>query len=126
MPWFPAWRARKQFSSSAWRTRGVSAFTIHLLGWKKERRFFLIRERVRESEGAVRRKLLDVPGYTFRFFVTNRSGTPSCFGATIISDCSSSRTYCKDSSASQASGDLTIFGKLLRVLALFEGNLLGT
>lgn len=34
----------------------------------------VVRERVRESNEAVGRKLLDVPGYTFRIFVTNREG----------------------------------------------------
>jgi hypothetical protein len=51
----------------------VSEFTAQLFGWKKARRFVVVRERVRESKAAVGRKLLDVPGYTFRIFVTNRS-----------------------------------------------------
>jgi hypothetical protein len=33
----------------------------------------VVRERVRESKAAVGRKLIDVPGYTFRVWVTNRS-----------------------------------------------------
>ena len=48
-------------------------FTIQLFGWKKERRFVVIRERIRESKAAVGRKLIEVPGYTFRIFVTNRT-----------------------------------------------------
>lgn len=36
----------------------------------------VIRERVREGRAAVGRKLLDVPGYTYRVFVTNRSEAP--------------------------------------------------
>jgi hypothetical protein len=36
----------------------------------------VVRERVRESKEAVGRKLLDVPGYTFRVFVANREGVP--------------------------------------------------
>jgi hypothetical protein len=48
-------------------------FTLKLFGWSKERRFVVVRERVRESKAAVGRKLLDVPGYTFRVWVTNRS-----------------------------------------------------
>lgn len=51
----------------------VSEFTAQLLGWNKARRFIVIRERVRESKSAVGRKLIDVPGYTFRIFVTNRN-----------------------------------------------------
>ena len=33
--------------------------------------FVVVRERVRERKEAVGRKLLEVPGYTFRVFVTN-------------------------------------------------------
>jgi hypothetical protein len=38
------------------------------------REFFAIRERVRENKNAVGRRLIDVEGYTFRVFVTNRQG----------------------------------------------------
>ena len=48
-------------------------FTLQLFGWSKARRFVVVRERVRESKAAVGRKLIDVPGYTFRIWVTNRS-----------------------------------------------------
>ncbi len=48
-------------------------FIVKLFGWSKERRFVVVRERMRESKAAVGRKLLDVPGYTFRVWVTNRS-----------------------------------------------------
>ena len=48
-------------------------FTGQLFGWSKERRFVVVRERVRETKVAVGRQLLDVPGYTFRVWVTNRS-----------------------------------------------------
>jgi hypothetical protein len=51
----------------------IGEFTTQLQGWKKARRFVVVRERIRESKEAVGRKLLDVPGYTFRIFVTNRS-----------------------------------------------------
>ena len=54
----------------------VGEFTLRLFGWKKDRRFVVVRERIRESKDAVGRKLLDVPGYTFRIFVTNRSDEP--------------------------------------------------
>jgi hypothetical protein len=49
----------------------VGEFRAALLGWSGERRFVVVRERVRESKEAVGRKLLEVPGYTFRVFVTN-------------------------------------------------------
>jgi hypothetical protein len=51
----------------------VGEFTVKLFGWSKERRFVVVRERVRETKAAVGRRLLDVPGYTFRVWVTNRS-----------------------------------------------------
>lgn len=47
-------------------------FTVKLFGWSKERRFVVVRERLRETKAAVGRRLLDVPGYTFRVWVTNR------------------------------------------------------
>lgn len=48
-------------------------FTVKLFGWTTERRFVVVRERVRETKAAVGRKLMDVPGYTFRVWVTNRT-----------------------------------------------------
>jgi len=51
----------------------VGEFRARLLGWSVERRFVVVRERVREDKEAVGRKLLDVPGYTFRLWVTNRT-----------------------------------------------------
>lgn len=44
-----------------------------MFGWSKARRFVVVRERVRESRAAVGRTLVDVPGHTFRIWVTNRS-----------------------------------------------------
>lgn len=49
-------------------------FKVKLQGWSRERRFIVVRERIRESKGAVGRKLINVPGYTFRVWVTSRSG----------------------------------------------------
>lgn len=54
----------------------VGEFTAQLLGWSKARRFVVVRERVRENKDAVGRLLLDVPGYTFRVWVTNRNEGP--------------------------------------------------
>ena len=50
----------------------AAEFFAKLQGWDKERRFVVIRERIREQKAAVGRLLLDVPGYTYRVFVTNR------------------------------------------------------
>src|SRR5262245_22394624 len=51
----------------------MGEFRTRLFGWSVERRFSVLRERVREDKEAVGRKLLDVPGYTFRIWVTNRT-----------------------------------------------------
>jgi hypothetical protein len=54
----------------------VGEFRLRLLNWKAERRFVVVRERVREQRQSVGRKLFDVPGYTFRIFVTSRTDAP--------------------------------------------------
>jgi len=51
----------------------VSEFRVRLLGWKDERRFLVVRERVEEPPAKRGRLLLEVPGYTFHLWVTNRS-----------------------------------------------------
>lgn len=48
-------------------------FRIKLFGWSQERRFVVVRERIRETKAAVGRRLIDVPGYTFRVWVTSRT-----------------------------------------------------
>jgi hypothetical protein len=57
-------------------TYAVGEFRLQLYGWQQQRRFVVIRERVREEKPSVGRKLLDLPGYTFRIFVTNGSQSP--------------------------------------------------
>ena len=54
----------------------VGEFRLKLLGWSVERRFVVIREQVREDRDSVGRKLIDVPGYTFRLFVTSCAEAP--------------------------------------------------
>ncbi len=54
----------------------VGEFRLRLHGWQVERRFVAIRERVREGRDSVGRKLIDVPGYTFRVFVTSCADAP--------------------------------------------------
>jgi hypothetical protein len=49
----------------------VGEFRPKLYGWQVERRFVVVRERVREGRDSVGRKLIDVPGYTFRVLVTS-------------------------------------------------------
>jgi hypothetical protein len=51
---------------------GVGEFRLKLFGWSVERRFVVIREEIREARASVGRKLIDVPGYTFRLFITKQ------------------------------------------------------
>jgi hypothetical protein len=59
-------------------------FRLKLFGWKVERRFVVIREEIREARASVGRKLIDVPGYTFRLFVTSCADAPAEISATTI------------------------------------------
>ena len=54
----------------------VSEFQLRLHNWKTARRFVVVRERVREQRNSIGRKLIDVPGYTFRIFVTSCAAAP--------------------------------------------------
>ena len=54
----------------------VGEFQLKLHGWSVERRFVVIRELVREGRDSVGRKLIEVPGYTFRVFVTSGLDLP--------------------------------------------------
>lgn len=54
----------------------VGEFQLRLHNWKVARRFVVVRERIRETRGSVGRKLIDVPGYSFRIFVTRCAGSP--------------------------------------------------
>lgn len=54
----------------------VGEFPLQLLGWDRARRFVVIREETRENKPSLGRKLFDLPGYTFRIFVTNRPDPP--------------------------------------------------
>ena len=54
----------------------ASEFHLQLYGWDRPRRFVVIREQLRAERASLGRKLLDVPGYTFRLFVTNLSAPP--------------------------------------------------
>ena len=42
----------------------------------RERRFVVVREPLREKKRSLGRKLFDIPGSTFRVFVTNRADAP--------------------------------------------------
>jgi hypothetical protein len=49
----------------------VDEFHLQLFGWDRARRFVVVREQFQETKCSPGRKLLEVPGYTFRAFVTN-------------------------------------------------------
>jgi hypothetical protein len=72
-----ALNARLHSLALVWRDLGkgyaVSSFTLRLHGWSDTRRFVVVRELGREDKSAVGRRLIDVPGYTFRVWVTNRT-----------------------------------------------------
>jgi len=74
------WIKREAQHVTAWQqldeAYAAGEFRVKLWGWQTERRFVAIREVVREGRESVGRKLIDVPGYVFRIFVTNCSAPP--------------------------------------------------
>lgn len=44
----------------------MGEFSAQLLGWPAPHRFVVARETIREGKAAVGRKVIAVPGYTFR------------------------------------------------------------
>lgn len=57
-------------------TYSVGEFELKLLGWDRARRFVVVREEIQDRKPSLGRKLLEVPGYTFRIFVTNLADPP--------------------------------------------------
>jgi hypothetical protein len=51
----------------------VSEFRFKLWNWQTQRRFVVVREELQAKKPTVGRKLIDLPGYVFRVFVTNRN-----------------------------------------------------
>jgi hypothetical protein len=74
------WLKREAARVQTWRaldeTYAVGEFRLKLSGWDRERRFVVVREQWRETKRSLGRKLLEVPDYTFRVFVTNRWDVP--------------------------------------------------
>src|ERR1700724_2948395 len=74
------WIKREAQHVEQWRALdeaySVGEFRLQLLGWQTERRFVVIRAVVREGRDSVGRKLIDVPGYVFRIFVTTHTEAP--------------------------------------------------
>jgi hypothetical protein len=74
------WLKREAARVTQWRALdeyyAVGEFSLQLLGWDRPRRFVVIREQLRAERTSLGRKLLDVPGYTFRVFVSNLALPP--------------------------------------------------
>src|SRR6266853_1909125 len=74
------WLKREAARVTQWRALdehyAVGEFSLQLFGWDRPRRFVVIRERLRAERPSLGRKLLDVPGYTFRVFVSNLALPP--------------------------------------------------
>jgi hypothetical protein len=74
------WLKREAARVKEWRaldaTYAVGEFQLQLLGWDRARRFVVVREEMRESKASLGRKLIQVPGYTFRIFATNLPDLP--------------------------------------------------
>src|SRR5438445_732767 len=74
------WSKREAQHVEQWRALeeaySVGEFRLQLLGWQTERRFVVMREVVREGRDSIGRKLMDVPGYVFRIFVTTHAEAP--------------------------------------------------
>jgi hypothetical protein len=75
-PWLKRAAARVETWRELDEDYAVGEFPLRLWNWERERRFVVIRERLREEKHSLGRKLFDVPGYTFRIFVTNREEAP--------------------------------------------------
>lgn len=69
------WLKREATRVTVWRALdehyATGEFSLQLFGWDRPRRFVVIREQLRAERASLGRKLLEVPGYTFRVLVTN-------------------------------------------------------
>jgi hypothetical protein len=74
------WLKREAARVTQWRALdeyyAVGEFSLQLLGWDRPRHFVVIREQLRAERTSLGRTLLDVPGYTFRVFVSNLAVPP--------------------------------------------------
>jgi hypothetical protein len=72
------WLKRQAVQVRDWRELdehyAVGSFQLELYGWKGKRRFVVVREREREDKSSLGRRLLELPGYTYRVFVTTLDG----------------------------------------------------
>ncbi len=75
-----SWLKREAARVKEWRALDASysggEFHLQLFGWDQARRFVVVREQLRETKRSPGRKLFEVPGYTFRVFVTSLPDPP--------------------------------------------------
>ena len=75
------WLRREAARANEWEeldeNYSAGEFRLQLFGWDRARRFVVIRERLREEKRSPGRRLLEVPGYTFRLLVTSCSASPA-------------------------------------------------
>ena len=78
------WLKREAAWVREWRALDASyaggEFHLQLFGWDQERRFVVVREQRRETRRSPGRKLFEIPGCTFRVFVTNLPDPPEEIG----------------------------------------------
>ena len=78
------WLKREAARVKEWRALDVSyavgEFPLQLYGWDQVRRFVVVREQLQETKPSPGRKLFEIPGYTFRVFVTNLPDSPEEIG----------------------------------------------
>jgi hypothetical protein len=75
-PWLKREAARVQNWRALDDAYAVGEFRLQLLGWNQGRRFVVVREQIQERKPPLGRQWFEVPGYTFRMFVTNRADPP--------------------------------------------------
>jgi hypothetical protein len=75
-PWLKRQAAQVRQWTELDENYSVGEFRLQLHGWEQQRRFVVIRERLRDDKPSAGRKLLDLPGYTLRILVTNGSQVP--------------------------------------------------
>jgi hypothetical protein len=75
-----SWLKREAARVREWRaleaSYAVGEFHLQLFGWDQVRRFVVVREQLQETRRSPGQRLLEVPGYTFRVFVTNLTDPP--------------------------------------------------
>jgi hypothetical protein len=81
-------------------TYAVGEFRLPLLGWDRARRFVVVQEQLRETKRSLGQKLLEVPAYTFRVFVTNRADPPEEIG------CDYNQRVCTEQRIEELKSDL--------------------